>query len=42
MTAKELAKTLIIECFIGFFFAFLIGVSYFGSGFDLEFIYQGF
>ncbi|MCB1590839.1 MAG: hypothetical protein KDI90_00170 [Alphaproteobacteria bacterium] len=38
----DLAKTLTIEVFLGFSFALLSGMAYFGSGFDLEFIYQGF
>ncbi|MCL4677412.1 MAG: hypothetical protein KJ017_02330 [Alphaproteobacteria bacterium] len=39
---RNLAKSLFIECILGFIFAFLAGMAYFGSGFDVEFIYQGF
>ncbi len=39
---RNLIKNLFIECILGFIFAFLAGMAYFGSGFDVEFIYQGF
>ncbi|MBK6896660.1 MAG: hypothetical protein IPH06_08730 [Alphaproteobacteria bacterium] len=32
----------VLEAILGFFFAILMGIAYFGSGFELEFIYQGF
>lgn len=35
-------KAYLIEVILGFLFAFLIGLSYFGAGSELEFIYQGF
>ncbi len=35
-------KDYCIEAFLGFSFALLMAMAYFGSGFELEFIYQGF
>ncbi|MCB1681880.1 MAG: hypothetical protein KDI65_08100 [Alphaproteobacteria bacterium] len=39
---KRCLKDYLLEAVLGFFFALLMGIAYFGSGFELEFIYQGF
>ncbi len=41
-TAGQRLKSYLLEVLIGFFFAMLMGIAYFGSGFELKFIYQGF
>lgn len=41
-TAGQRLKSYLLEALLGFFFAMLMGIAYFGSGFELKFIYQGF
>jgi len=38
----SLFKDFCLEALLGFSFALLMAMAYFGSGFELEFIYQGF